>query len=330
MNESQDWSDNHYVEALHSIVDEAISGSQKLFKPLLDRIQNVIGTSEDYATAKDRINQDLLDREFIRSFGQYLYDSHVAADGLGRSFIVRKDAHFSRLHKRASAKHRYGKLFVRDNGMNWYQCTDHVDISFDLIPQEALDYMREKSFWISGIKNQDLLDAIQEKLSNAIRDGTGYKDFVKAVHDTIDSLGYSGPMPYRLDTLFRTNLFGAYSMGQLDQVEQMKDRFPLWRYHAIKDNRTRPMHRDLDGLVFHIGEGPFPPIDFNCRCVGQFIHELETEGITRIVSSDGANSIMQHNQIIRFDQRSAFDKWIGSKKAGLDPSILSAVENEIK
>lgn len=329
MSDVPSWSDEHFVGALHSIVNEAIDGSQKVFEPLLSRTQDAIKNSDSYDQARQLLGRELIDPHFIHAFGSHLYESHVAADGLGRSFIVQKDRHFSQLHRRVPAKYRYGRLFVRAEGMNWYECADHVDISFDLIPQEALNYMREKSFWISGIEDQALLDAIQEKLAAALQQGAGYKDFVQGIQDTIDSLGYSGPTPFRLETIFRTNLYGAYSMGQLSQVEQVKDRFPMWRYHAIKDSRTRPMHRELDGMVFKLGEGPFPPIDFNCRCTGQFIHDLEAAGITP-VSSEGAQAIMQHNNVVRFDQKAEFEKWLAQEQATMDGRIKQAVREELK
>ena len=36
-------------------------------------------------------------------------------------------------------------------------------------------------------------------------------------------------------------------------------------YTAVLDNRTTPICRSLDGEIFPVGEGPIPPLHFNCR-----------------------------------------------------------------
>ena len=38
-----------------------------------------------------------------------------------------------------------------------------------------------------------------------------------------------------------------------------------YRYTAILDTRTSPICRSLDGKVYKWGEGPQPPLHFNCR-----------------------------------------------------------------
>ena len=306
--------------------------AKSIYSPLLDKAQSIIEGSSSYAEAKARLGQHIAMPEFIHHLGSHLFESISSADALGRSFVIQKDRHFSALHHRRSARYNFGKFVVSAAGMNWFVCQNEaVRISFDLVPQAALDYMREKSFWIAGVENQDVLDAIQAKLEEALEAGITYDEFKTRVKDVLNALGLSDETPYRLDTIFRTNIFSAYTMGQLEQVQGLQDRFPLWRYLAIIDSRTRPLHRDLNGKIFRQGEGPIPPIDFNCRCTMQMLHQFEIERGGLVVTPAGElKAILHGSKPISFDQKRDFNRWLDQKKAGLDAGIRSAIENALK
>jgi SPP1 gp7 family putative phage head morphogenesis protein len=62
----------------------------------------------------------------------------------------------------------------------------------------------------------------------------------------------------------------ANSIEEWDSIEKTKDLFPLLKYSAILDERTRQDHRALDGTVRPVDD-PFwdsfmPPNGYNCRC----------------------------------------------------------------
>ena len=62
--------------------------------------------------------------------------------------------------------------------------------------------------------------------------------------------------PWRLQTIYRTNLQTAYMAGRFQsQLENIDDR-PYWQYVAILDGRTRPSHRAMNGKVFRYDD-PF-------------------------------------------------------------------------
>lgn len=243
-----------------------------------------------------------------------------------------KDRHFSEAERKALASFQVGLFFATAREMHWLSTEDDaVRLSWNLVPKEVLDYIRHKAFWISGVENQELLNAIQGKLEAAIRDGTDYRKFAREVRSLIDSLGVSGDTPFRLDTIFRTNVFSSYTIGQLEQLDQVKDRFPLWRYLAILDSRTRPLHRELNGKIFPVGEGPIPPIDFNCRCSMQPLHELEvSRGDIKPTPPGEMTTILRGEQVMRFDQKAEFQRWIAQKSEGMDSRIRLMVNESRK
>ena len=105
----------------------------------------------------------------------------------------------------------------------------------------------------------------------------------------------------------------------------MRDRFPMWRYVAIMDSATRPTHAMLNGKVFPAGQGPFPPIDYNCRCTGQFLHTYQVDAERLRPDTD----VNFPDQVRRFDTRGAFEAWLTKKQAGMDPSIRGQVESDL-
>lgn len=244
-----------------------------------------------------------------------------SANALGRSQVVEKDRHFSTSEKKLPAKFRYGKFMASAGSFGWIVAQGaSVRVSFDLIPTDALDYLRRKAFWISGVENQELLNSIRSGLTAAIQEGKSLREFVLEIR----SLFEGKEVPFRADTVFRTNIFSAYSVGQLEQVSGMTDRFPMWRYSAVKDGRTRASHRALDGKVFRVGEGPMPPIDFNCRCTAIFLHQSEVARLG--IEPDTVNL---PPEIKQFDVRAEFERWLRQRVEQMDPRLREAVEEAL-
>jgi SPP1 gp7 family putative phage head morphogenesis protein len=284
-----------------------------------------------FSTAKHAITQGLVSAPFIDGLAAEVQNALHIADATGRSFIVEKDRHFSHSGRVAAGRYRFRGFRVSAMGMNWFVgADDSVRISFDLTPEDALRYLKEKAFWIAGVEDQEVLDAIRKALERALEEGQTYEEFKKTIDGTLQALGVSGDSPYRLQTVFRTNMFSAYTAAQLAQVSEVSDRFPLWRYVAILDARTRPLHRDLNGLIFPQGEGPIPPIDYNCRCSMQMLHQLEIarEGITQ-TPADKVNSVLGGETVLRLDQKRDFNRWLSEKKGSMEGSIKSIVESRV-
>lgn len=174
---------------------------------------------------------------------------------------------------------------------------------FNLPPEKAIAYFKSKgyafswdwqdiwqeahakAFTVAKAMRMDVLQTIRDEVQQALATGMTLRDFQKDLTPKLQSLGWWGRQtvgdetggtevqlgsPWRLSTIYRTNMQTAYMAGRYaDFMDNVDDR-PYWQYVAVMDSKTRPAHRALNGLVFRYDD-PFwdthyPPNDWNCRC----------------------------------------------------------------
>ena len=152
--------------------------------------------------------------------------------------------------------------------------------------QDVWQRAQAKAFTVAGVTQQDVLEDIRAAVDDALKNGTTLSTFEKDLKPILQRKGWWGrhaqtdketgemfgkPLdPYRLKTIYQTNMQTAYMAGRYkSQIENVDNR-PFWEYVAILDGRTRPSHRALDGKIFRYDD-PFwdslyPPNGFGCRC----------------------------------------------------------------
>lgn len=85
------------------------------------------------------------------------------------------------------------------------------------------------------------------------------------------------------ETIYRTNLAGAYTAGRFKQLEDPDIRavVPAFEYSAVMDVNTRKNHAAGDGLIADasdpIWDKHSPPQGFNCRCDMRLVDRFELE-----------------------------------------------------
>jgi SPP1 gp7 family putative phage head morphogenesis protein len=249
-----------------------------------------------------------LDESFLKGLSDHILNTLVTVESLGRSLIKRKDE--TTAARTVAAR------------QNWFVCDDNiVRVAFDLIPEEALKFLREKALTIAGVEHQQALLDVQKILVQAVQQGRTF-DQVKAEIDKLfENYGITKLNPWHLETIFRTNIFTSYAVGQEEQARSMIDQFPLWRYSAIKDFRTRPEHLALDGSIYKVGEGPVPPIDYNCRCTAIYLHvsQVESQGLKPLDWEGDPD-------FVRFTSRRAWENWTASRQDALTPEIQAWIQ----
>lgn len=151
-----------------------------------------------------------------------------------------------------------------EDAMRFWQ--DKVPVTsseFKKLSQEA----RSRAFVASGLAKADMLSDLHASLYKALSEGQTFETWKASIPHILEETGWRG---FRLETIFRTNTATAYMAGRYAQMQEVKKYRPYWQYIAVADDRTRPEHAALNGLVFE-ADNPFwdtnyPPNGFNCRC----------------------------------------------------------------
>lgn len=180
-----------------------------------------------------------------------------------------------------------------------------ITIGFDVTPDTAIDYLKAKglkpgfsyadaladenaaSFTIAKMMDADLLADVKASLEDALATGKPFKEWADSILPALQAKGWVGrkavldpitgqtivaPLgtPGRLQTIFRTNMQSAYSVGQWEQIAAQAEEAPFLMYDAIDDFRTRPEHAARDGQIHPVNskfwKTYFPPCGWNCRC----------------------------------------------------------------
>lgn len=165
-------------------------------------------------------------------------------------------------------------------------------IAFDTTAME--DAAHATSFTVSGILKQGVLADINTALTDALEQGQSMAQFKDNLLPVLVRKGWVGTglkadedgvlegkqlMPWRLNTIYQTNMQSAYMAGRYQRMMDNAQSRPYWEYDAVMDNRTRPAHAAMNGRVFRCDD-PFwdtffPPNGYNCRCSVRALNERD-------------------------------------------------------
>lgn len=139
---------------------------------------------------------------------------------------------------------------------------------FDAMTQEA----RTDAFSGARLVTENLRDRAKEALARSLETGGTFEDFSRAMLTDGVTLGAGpGDISY-LDTVFRTNVLGAYGRGRLAAITDpvVLAARPFVQYRTANDARVREDHAQIEGAIFDASLGSWrklaPPLGFNCRC----------------------------------------------------------------
>lgn len=145
-------------------------------------------------------------------------------------------------------------------------------------PIGAIDWLRQKAFWVTDVLDDHLTADIRILLINALKRGTILGDILDDIEEAFAPYLLAGTQDellprHRLETVVRTNTTDAYNHGRL--TEFIRPDMMLFldgiRYSAILDSRTTEVCRFLHEKVFKPTDPALfelmPPRHYNC-----FIH----------------------------------------------------------
>jgi SPP1 gp7 family putative phage head morphogenesis protein len=162
------------------------------------------------------------------------------------------------------------------------------------VPQTAIDYIEAKVgrlsfsytdvwaeehdviFTVAKVAMVDILIDVRESLTEAIRNGTPFREWAADVGPLLDQSGWAAydtekrTRPYRLEIIYQTNLRQARAVGQWERIQATKEARPNLRYALGPSERHRPQHEAWDGVTLPADDpwwdDHYPPLGFRCRC----------------------------------------------------------------
>ncbi len=181
---------------------------------------------------------------------------------------------------------------------------DDIAYMFDLEPEDAVNYLKNKgykitrnwyemledahakAFTVSKMTDLDLLKDTHKTVTQAIKEGWSSARAERELKKMFKARGWLKPdgtdgdkkkereydkyLARRARTIFRTNMKTAFAAGKYLQMMEDVDFAPYLQYHCVVDSHTRPDHLALHEKVFRYDD-PFwakfyPPNGWNCRC----------------------------------------------------------------
>lgn len=180
------------------------------------------------------------------------------------------------------------------------------DYKFSWDWEEIWQDAHKKSFTVAKVMRQDILNDIREIVEKSMEEGLTLQQFKKELEPKLKNKGWWGIIsgtpeevrtelkkrklikdeslipdgdepikiqlgsPWRLKTIYRTNIQTAYMAGRYkDQTDNIENR-PYFQYVAVMDRRTRPAHAQLNGRIFkyddEFWDSFYPPNGWGCRC----------------------------------------------------------------
>jgi hypothetical protein len=138
-------------------------------------------------------------------------------------------------------------------------------------PGRVLPDLRRTAFTLAAATEQELLTAVKGVILDRLTTGQASTG-PAAVKAVLDAAGVGDGGNYST-TVFRTNVMDSYNTGLHDELRDLADTFPVWKYSNPHDNRSRPGHAERDGNYYPASvtidqvRGVDPKEKMNCRCV---------------------------------------------------------------
>jgi len=197
-----------------------------------------------------------------------------------------------------------------------------------------------RAFTVAKAMKLDILESIRKELNESMKSGMLFSDFQRKLEPKLKKLGWWGKIkaedvpgydpasgidpdkevwlgsPWRLVTIYNTNVDTAYSAGRWRGQKEAALTHPYLQYIAVMDDRTRDEHAALDGKVFHIND-PFwnyfyPPNGWNCRCRVRSLTEKQVKERKLHVEQTGPNNF-GFDEFINPDGSVDRTAWYGGK-----------------
>lgn len=208
--------------------------------------------------------------------------------------------------------------------------------------QEQADIIRQQAFTVAKVNSANVLQAMHDELTVALKEGLPFAGFKQRTTDALQKHGYNtrdDGSPWRLDVIYRTNMQSAFMGARYEQMVDLQDKLPYWEYVAVSDNRTRPAHRAINGIILRSDDSfwatNYPPNGYLCRCRVRAVslRQLKRRGIQPPTGDFAVNSSGELVNVLKVKPDVGFDhspneRW-KPDLSKMDPKIRTALQSEI-
>lgn len=196
---------------------------------------------------------------------------------------------------------------------------------------------RQQAFSIAGLASLDQLTIVRDSLAAKMQNGQTFRQWQKDMLET----GTLDLPHHRLDNIYRTNIQSNYNRGRWERLVAVKDTRPYLMYDAINDNRVRPSHLAMDGIIRPVDDdfwNTHAPLNgYRCRC--RLISLSDSQARARSGEGTGLNKGVDAAKMepdTGFDYNPGEDlltginKAIEQKRAKLSPLFNNALNTVLK
>lgn len=177
--------------------------------------------------------------------------------------------------------------------------------------------------WVAGVAEADV-----RRIVNSVQTGLTIGASTEKIISEIFDDGIANITKNQLRTIVRTAIHTIASDARAAFIDQNKTLVSKERFVATLDGRTSPQCRALDGKIFSAGDGPKPPLHFNCRSM-RVMHfnaysladrpsapYLERELVSEYAAKQNLGKIRSRASLPR-GHKTAFDKWATAQKRNI-------------
>ncbi len=248
----------HGAATLGTITEAAV-------KRLLGKPDNI---SKSNALFTDDERQQLADT---------LAATNATAELLGRARIRKR---LEQAEKHAENYEEFAESAATD-----FSCFDDKPVK-PLEPNRALEWFRSlfpglkppkdfakqqerRAFTLAETTEKILLQSVHEAIARVLETGEKVRETPKLIDIILDDAGVSPSNPQYAEMIVRTNMMGAYNEGSQEELHEVADDFPVWKYLGIRDGRQGKDHEPHfdkyypNSVNFADVRGDRP---YNCRC----------------------------------------------------------------
>jgi SPP1 gp7 family putative phage head morphogenesis protein len=268
---------------LRRLTDKAIDISrpayEKIFAYVLKQVENkgVLASKDFEAAAKVAVNPAPLKDAIFRS----LLTAHMLGRGDGVINLQNQGYDFGKIKKFAEVAFDWEVLdepFTPEEAVKFFSGkVPMTSAEFEALAEKLMS----EAFYVTGLEKLNIEKDVKALLTDALKNGMTLDEFkfklnemqvkyATPVYGREGTVG-QGIMDYHVETVFRTNMMGAYNAGRREMYgdPDVKAYFPAYEYTAIMDGRTSDICMGLDGKVY-LADDPvwntiWPPNHFNCR-----------------------------------------------------------------